>query len=292
MSRMPSSLVAPQTPAWVVTGAPSSRATSNAARSGNAGSPVTSKAIWNPSMSSPGVIRRLHEVPELRPASTTPRGRPGCCRTPARTGRAPTAARRPRRRRAADVCSPCDQSTVVVTPASSDSIADEQVAGVHVLGPEHLAVLEVVPDEVLGQRPVRAVAAHRGLPHVPVRVDHARQHDAAAARRSRRSPPARRATGRPPRSARRRPARRCPSRTVRRSSMGRTVPPRNATGRPDSNCAIDVLLDRRPERTDVRMTDSSDPRHHGPASRRPSSGRCRFRAVAENRPVRRADGRV
>ena len=53
MSRMPSSFVAPQTPACVVTGTPSSRATSNAARSGNAGSPVTSKAIWKPSMSSP-----------------------------------------------------------------------------------------------------------------------------------------------------------------------------------------------------------------------------------------------
>ena len=51
MSRMPSSLVAPQTPACVVTGTPSSRATSKAARSGNAGSPVTSKAIWKPSMS-------------------------------------------------------------------------------------------------------------------------------------------------------------------------------------------------------------------------------------------------
>ena len=51
ISRMPSSLVAPQTPAWVVTGRPSSRAASNAAFSGNAGSPVTSKASWKPSMS-------------------------------------------------------------------------------------------------------------------------------------------------------------------------------------------------------------------------------------------------
>src|ERR671932_385630 len=59
MSRIPSSFVAPHTPAWVVTGAPSSRATSKAARSGNAGSPVTSKAIWNPSISSPAVKRRL-----------------------------------------------------------------------------------------------------------------------------------------------------------------------------------------------------------------------------------------
>ena len=55
----------------------------------------------------------------------------------------------------------------------------EQVPRVHVLGPEVLARLEVVPDEVLGERPVGAVAAHRGLPHVPVRVDHAGHDDAA-----------------------------------------------------------------------------------------------------------------
>ena len=64
ISRIPSSLVAPHTPAWVVTGAPSSRATSNAARSGNSGSPVTSNAIWNPSrlsrpLKSPLPNRRL-----------------------------------------------------------------------------------------------------------------------------------------------------------------------------------------------------------------------------------------
>ena len=58
MSRMPSSLVAPQTPACVVTGTPSSRATSNAAFSGNSGSPVTSNAIENPSMSLPPCRRR------------------------------------------------------------------------------------------------------------------------------------------------------------------------------------------------------------------------------------------
>ena len=52
MSRMPSSLVAPHTPACVVTGTSSSRATLNASCSGNAGSPVTSNAIWKPSMSS------------------------------------------------------------------------------------------------------------------------------------------------------------------------------------------------------------------------------------------------
>ena len=58
ISRMPSSFVAPQTPACVVTGTPSSRATSNASFSGNSGSPVTSNAIWKPSMSSPLPNRR------------------------------------------------------------------------------------------------------------------------------------------------------------------------------------------------------------------------------------------
>jgi hypothetical protein len=53
----------------------------------------------------------------------------------------------------------------------------EQVAGAHVPRPEVLTRLQVVPDEVLGERPVGAVAAHRGLPHVPVGVDHARHHD-------------------------------------------------------------------------------------------------------------------
>lgn len=55
----------------------------------------------------------------------------------------------------------------------------EPVAGVDVLGAELPAVFQVVPDEVLGEGPVGAVAAHRGLPHVAVRVDHARHHDAA-----------------------------------------------------------------------------------------------------------------
>ena len=55
----------------------------------------------------------------------------------------------------------------------------EQVARVHVLRAEDLAPGQVVVDEVLGEGPVGAVAAHRRLPHVPVGVDHARQHDAA-----------------------------------------------------------------------------------------------------------------
>ena len=56
----------------------------------------------------------------------------------------------------------------------------DQVARVDVLGAELPAMLQVVPDEVLGEGPVRAVGAHRRLPHVPVGVDHPRHHDAAA----------------------------------------------------------------------------------------------------------------
>ncbi len=55
----------------------------------------------------------------------------------------------------------------------------QEVAGVHVLRAEPAAVLEVVPDEVLGEGPVGAVPAHRRLPHVPVGVDHAGHDDAA-----------------------------------------------------------------------------------------------------------------
>ena len=57
----------------------------------------------------------------------------------------------------------------------------EQIAGEDILRAKVLAMLEVVPHEVLRQRPVRAVRAHRRLPHVAVGVDHAR-HDNAASR--------------------------------------------------------------------------------------------------------------
>ena len=133
ISRMPSSLVAPHTPACVVTGTPRSRATSNAAFSGNSGSPVTSKAIWKPSMSSPPPNRRLDEVAELRRAPTTPTGPAGCCRRPARTGRAPRCSASTAASAWSTVCRPCDQSTVVVTPASIASMRGQQVAGVDVL---------------------------------------------------------------------------------------------------------------------------------------------------------------
>ncbi len=56
----------------------------------------------------------------------------------------------------------------------------EEVPGVDVLGSELRAPVQVVPDEVLRERPVRTVAAGRGLPHVPVRVDHPGHDDAAA----------------------------------------------------------------------------------------------------------------
>ncbi len=60
ISRMPSSVVTFHTPACVVTGTSRSRATSNAAFSGNSGlAGGTSKAIWKPSMSVPPPLNRL-----------------------------------------------------------------------------------------------------------------------------------------------------------------------------------------------------------------------------------------
>ena len=118
---MPSSLVAPQTPAWVVTGRPRSRATSKAAFSGNAGSPVTSKASWRPSSRRCACAARGScGRPGRR---STPRAPPGCCRRRARSGRAPTRSASTAASAWSALCSPCDQSTVVVTPASSDSSA-------------------------------------------------------------------------------------------------------------------------------------------------------------------------
>ena len=55
----------------------------------------------------------------------------------------------------------------------------QQVARVVVLWAEDLAPLQVVVDEVLGEGPVGAVAAHGCLPHVPVGIDHAGHDDAA-----------------------------------------------------------------------------------------------------------------
>jgi hypothetical protein len=120
ISRMLSSLVAPHTPAWVVTRSPSSRAASNAPRSGNAGSAVTSNASCRLCMSSVGV-RATNErksallvhsqgAPSRLPYAST--DRPGAPRS-ASSAASPCAI----------VCSPCDQSTVVVTPASTASMA-------------------------------------------------------------------------------------------------------------------------------------------------------------------------
>ena len=126
MSRMPSSLVAPQTPACVVTGTPSSRATSKAAFSGKDGSPVTSNAIWKPSMSSPGVIRRLTKSRNSGAADHS--HGPAWMLPYARTNRPGTACSASTAASACSgVCSPCDQSTVVVTPASSDSRPDSRL---------------------------------------------------------------------------------------------------------------------------------------------------------------------
>ena len=176
MSRMPSSFVAPQTPAWVVTGSPSSRATSKAAFSGNAGSPVTSKASCTPRRSSRRAGRE--EPLDLRLGGPLPR--PGLdvpVREHEPTGR---------------TAQPVDSRFRVVDALEAVGPVDDrgharvdrlpggkQVARAHVLGPEPAAVLEVVPDEVLGERPVRSVTAHSRLPHVPVRVDHAGHDDPA-----------------------------------------------------------------------------------------------------------------
>jgi hypothetical protein len=56
----------------------------------------------------------------------------------------------------------------------------QQVPRVDVLRAEDLSPLEVEPGEVLGEAPVGAVAAQSRLPHVPVRVNHARHDDAVA----------------------------------------------------------------------------------------------------------------
>jgi hypothetical protein len=55
----------------------------------------------------------------------------------------------------------------------------QEVARVDVLRAEDLPPLQVEEDEVLRQRPVGAVPAQRGLPHMAVRVDHAGHDDAA-----------------------------------------------------------------------------------------------------------------
>ena len=106
----------------------------------------------------------------------------------------------------------------------------QPVAGGDVLGAELLAVLEVVPDEVLGERPVGAVAAHRGLPHVPVGVDHARASRCRRTRRSPACPRGRRGSGRRRRSVSSTTRTSASVSTVDASSMVSTVPPRNTTG--------------------------------------------------------------
>ena len=246
ISRMPSSLVAPQTPACVVTGTPSSRATSKAACSGKLGSPGTSKAIWKPSMSSP-VIRRLDEVAELRGRRPLPRR----LLDVAVGEHEPAGDRLQRVDRGVGVVD--GLQAVRPVDAGGDAGVDrlgggEQVAGVDVLGAEVLAVLEVVPDEVLGERPVGAVAAHGGLPHVPVGVDHARHHDAAGRvdlDRARRAP---RGSGRPRRSCRPGVRTSASVSTVFASSITSTVAPRSTTGGRAPWSAISPLLERSPDR--------------------------------------------
>ena len=178
ISRMPSSLVAPHTPACVVTGTPSSRATLNASCSGNAGSPVTSNAIWKPSMSSRGAEAAVDEGAEVLRRRPLPRALLDVA-----VGEHEAAGDRLQR---VDGRVGVVDGLQPVRPVDGRRHAGverldrrQQVARVDVLRAEDLAPLEVEEDEVLRQRPVGAVAAQRGLPHVPVRVDHPRHHDAA-----------------------------------------------------------------------------------------------------------------
>jgi hypothetical protein len=226
---MPLSLVAPQTPAWVVCASPSSRAKAKAGPSGKDSSPSTSK----------GDLETEHVVIAPAAVEERPHRRVG----------------RPLPRRGLDVAVGEHEASwhglervdrrvgvvdglQVVRPVDrrGDSClegvpADRQVAGVDVLGPEQPAVLEVVPDEVLGQRPVGAVRPHRGLPHVPVRVDHARHHDAAGGVDLRARRRARTGRCRPRRPGRRRRARRRRHHRVRVVPWSARFPLRNSTGR-------------------------------------------------------------
>ena len=237
ISRMPSSLVAPQTPAWVVTGRPSSRATSKAACSGNAGSPVTSKASWRPSRSPRAGPAPLEERPHRRVGRPLPRAGLDVA-----VGEHEPAGHRLQR---VDGRLGVVDGLQAVRPVDGGGDAGlerlpggQQVAGVDVLGPERLAVLEVVPDEVLGQRPVGAVAAHRGLPHVPVGVDHARHHDAAGRVDLPRALGHVEGRARPRRSGRPTTSTSAPRARCGWSSMVSTVPPRSTTGRPAVGAAV------------------------------------------------------
>ena len=143
---------------------------------GTLGSPVTSKAIWKPSMSSP-VIRRVTKSRNSGAADHSARR----LLDVAVGEDEPARHRLQRVHRGVGVLD--GLQPVRPVHRGGDAGVDrldggEQVAGVDVLRAEVLAVLQVVPDEVLGQRPVGAVAAHRGLPHVPVGVDHPGHHDA------------------------------------------------------------------------------------------------------------------
>ena len=131
----------------------------------------------------------------------------------------------------------------------------EQVARVVVLGAEDLAPLQVVVDEVLGERPVGAVAAHRRLPHVPVRVDHAGHDDAASRVDLRGALGHRKARADRGDPSRRRPARRRWSRTVCASSIVSTVAFLKTTGWPGCGAVMGNLHGegaRHERSTDVR----------------------------------------
>ena len=177
ISLMPSSLVAPHTPACVVTGTPSSRATSNAAFSGNSGIAGDVERHLEAEHVVAAPEPPLDELPEVLRRRPLPRA---LLDVPVGEHEA-----------AGDRLQRVDGGVGVVDGLQPVRPVDgggharvdrlerrQQVAGRDVLRAEDLAPLEVEEDEVLGQRPVGAVAAQRGLPHMPVGVDHPRHDDA------------------------------------------------------------------------------------------------------------------
>ena len=183
----------------------------------------------------------VDEALEVGATSTTPTGPAAGCRRRGRSGRAPPPARRRRRPRGR---SSAGRATSRRSSSRRRRATRSPTAGCRRGCP---AAGRSCPtrgreDEVLRQRPVGAVAAQRGLPHVPVRVDHARHDDAVRRRRSRTSPPGPPARARRPRCARRRRGRRRPARTSCASSIVSTVPRRRTIGRPGSGVEASVLM--------------------------------------------------
>ena len=176
--RMPLSLVAPQTPAWVVTGQAelARHLERRLLGEGRVAGDVEGQLHAHQVVAR--VAQPLEEAPDGRVGGPLPRAGLDVA----------VGEHEPARHRAQRVEGGLGvlDALQVVRPVDRRRHAGvegldrgQPVARGDVLRAELLAVLEVVPDEVLGERPVGAVAAHRGLPHVPVGVDHPGHDDAA-----------------------------------------------------------------------------------------------------------------